>query len=276
MIEPLGLPATVTLAEEAILHRTAVGHVGEPEDEPVPTTTWGLPRSAGPAGLISARVADVLAFVQMHLSGGLAADGRRVLSQASVEAMTAKQAELPDPRTLGDSWGLGWIRYGWGGERLVGHDGTTLGQAAFLRVLPSQGLAVSLLTNGGHALDLSRELLREVFDELAGVQMPAPVEPATSPVDVEPAAYVGRYERTGLTTEVFEGAEGLVLRSTVTGAFAALVPEPVHEYALAPVEPDVFAIRAPGTTSWIPVTFYELADGARYVHYGARANPLVT
>ena len=276
VIEPLGLPATVTLAEEAILHRTAVGHVGEPEDEPVPTTTWGLPRSAGPAGLISARVADVLAFVQMHLSGGLAADGRRVLSQASVEAMTAKQAELPDPRTLGDSWGLGWIRYGWGGERLVGHDGTTLGQAAFLRVLPSQGLAVSLLTNGGHALDLSRELLREVFDELAGVQMPAPVEPATSPVDVEPAAYVGRYERTGLTTEVFEGAEGLVLRSTVTGAFAALVPEPVHEYALAPVEPDVFAIRAPGTTSWIPVTFYELADGARYVHYGARANPLVT
>ena len=164
----------------------------------MPTTTWGLPRSAGPAGLISARVADVLAFVQMHLSGGLAADGRRVLSQASVEAMTAKQAELPDPRTLGDSWGLGWIRYGWGGERLVGHDGTTLGQAAFLRVLPSQGLAVSLLTNGGHALDLSRELLREVFDELAGVQMPAPVEPATSPVDVEPAAYVGRYERTGL------------------------------------------------------------------------------
>ena len=50
LIEPLGLPATVTLAEEAILHRTAVGHVGEPEDEPVPTTTWGLPRSAGPAG----------------------------------------------------------------------------------------------------------------------------------------------------------------------------------------------------------------------------------
>ena len=47
LLEPLGLAATVTLPEEAILHRTAVGHVGEPEDEPVPTTTWGLPRSAG-------------------------------------------------------------------------------------------------------------------------------------------------------------------------------------------------------------------------------------
>ena len=99
--------------------------------------------------------------------------------------------------------------------------------------------------------DLSRELLREVFAELAGVQMPAPVEPAPRPSTSSPRAYVGRYERAGLTTEVFEGDEGLVLRSTVTGAFAALVPEPVHEYALAPVEPDVFAIRAPGTTSWI-------------------------
>ena len=182
---------------------------------------------------------------------------------------------LPDTRTLGDSWGLGWIRYGWDGERLIGHDGTTLGQAAFLRVLPSHGLAVSLLTNGGHTTDLARELLGEVFAELAGLAMPAPVEPATTSVDVDPRAYAGRYERAGLTTEVFEGDEGLVLRSTVTGPLAALLPEPVHEYPLAPVEPGVFAIRAPGTTTWLAVTFYALADGARYVHYGARANPLV-
>ena len=190
--------------------------------------------------------------------------------------MTAKEAELPDTRTLGDSWGLGWIRYGWGGERLIGHDGTTLGQAAFLRVLPSHGLAVSLLTNGGHALDLSRELLREVFDELAGVQMPPPVEPSAELVDVDPAAYVGRYERAGLRTDVLERRGALVLRSTMTGPLAALVPEPVHEYPLVQVEPDVFAIRPPATTTWSAITFYELADGARYVHYGARANPLVS
>ena len=275
LVEPLGLAGTVTLPEEALLHRTTVGHVGEPEDEPVPTTTWGLPRSAGPAGLITARVADVLAFAQMHLLGGLVADGTRVLSQASAEAMQQKQADLPDRWTLGDSWGLGWIRYGWGEERLIGHDGSTLGQAAFLRVLPAQGLAVSLLTNGGHTTDLSRELLREVFAETAELEPQAPIEPSPRPVDVDPNAYLGRYERAGLETEVLEGDEGLVLRSTITGSLAELVPEPVHEYVLEPVEPDVFAMRAPGTTSWIAVTFYELADGARYVHYGARANPLV-
>ena len=53
LVEPLGLTATVTLPEDALLHRTAVGHVGEPEDDPVPASTWMLPRSAGPAGLIS-------------------------------------------------------------------------------------------------------------------------------------------------------------------------------------------------------------------------------
>jgi len=31
----------------------------------------------------------------------------------------------------------------------------------------------------------------------------------------------------------------------------------------------------PGVETWSAVTFYALADGARYVHYGARANPLV-
>ena len=100
--------------------------------------TWLLARSMGPAGLITASVQDVLAFARMHLDGGLAADGTRVLSAASCEAMAGKEAELPDTHTLGDSWGLGWIRFGWDGERLLGHDGNTIGQSAFLRLLPSQ------------------------------------------------------------------------------------------------------------------------------------------
>lgn len=66
-----------------------------------------------------------------------------------------------------------------------------------------------------------------------------------------------------------------VLRSTLTGAFAELTPNPMPEYVLHPVEPDVFAMRPPGASTWTSVTFYALDDGARYVHYGARANPLV-
>ena len=272
---PLGLGRTVTLPEDALLHRTAVGHVGEPHEDPAPTTTWLLPRSMGPAGLITASVEDVLAFARMHLDGGVAANGSRVLSGASCGAMTAREAELPDTYTLGDSWGLGWVRYGWDGERLLGHDGNTLGQSAFLRLLPSRDVAVALLTNGGNTRDLFEDLYREIFTAVAGVEMPRALKPPPSPPPVDPDRYVGRYERSGMTTEVYAADDALTLRATTTGPLAELRPEPVHEFPLVPIEPDLFVLRAPGETTWTPVTFYSLDDGTRYVHYGARANPLV-
>jgi len=51
LVEPLGLTQTVTLPEDAIMHRAAVGHRPRPrEDEPF--ANWMLPRSLGPAGLV--------------------------------------------------------------------------------------------------------------------------------------------------------------------------------------------------------------------------------
>jgi hypothetical protein len=38
----------------------------------------------------------------------------------------------------------------------------------------------------------------------------------------------------------------------------------------------LFAVRAPGTQTWITVTFYSLPTGEKYVHFGARATPKVS
>src|ERR1700728_1776785 len=58
LIGPLGLTQTVTLPEEAIQHRAATGHRERPhQDQPV--SVWGLPRSVGPAGLITSSVQGV-------------------------------------------------------------------------------------------------------------------------------------------------------------------------------------------------------------------------
>ncbi len=173
LIGPLGMERTGTLAEEALLHRAAVGHIEIEGEITRAPSAFALPRSAGPAGLVNSTVGDVLKFARLHLAGGLAADGTRILSEKSTGAMTEKQADVPDKYILGDSWGLGWIRFGWDGRRLLGHDGNTIGQAAFLRVLPDAGLAVTLLTNGGNTRDLYEDLYREIFAELAGVDMPA-------------------------------------------------------------------------------------------------------
>lgn len=269
---PLGLAATVTLPEEALLHAAAVGH-DEVDGAPAPAPAWALPRSLGPAGLITAPVADVLAFARLHLAEGVAGDGTRLLSPESVAAMAAHEAEVPDKYVLGDSWGLGWIRFGWDGRRLIGHDGNTLGQAAFLRILPDQGLAVALLTNGGHTRDLYQDLYREVFAELAGVTMPEPLTPPDPAPEVDVTPYAGTYARESVRMEVL--AEGPTLRTTLLGPLAELVPDPVDEYRMVPVGPALFAVREPGTETWAPVTFYELPTGERYLHFGARATPRV-
>jgi CubicO group peptidase (beta-lactamase class C family) len=272
---PLGLSRTVTLPEEALLHRTAVGHVGESGADPQPAPVWMLPRSLGPAGLISSTVADVLAFARMHLRGGVAADGTRVLAESSTAAMAAHQADLPDRYSLGDSWGLGWIRFGWGDRRLIGHDGNTIGQAAFLRLLPDEGLAVTLLTNGGNSRDLYEDLYREIFAELAGVSMPHPLAPPQPPVTADITAHLGRYERASVRMDVLPGQDGPVLRFELTGPLAALDPQPVHELPMVAVTENLYVVREPGTQTWTPVTFYRLTTGERYLHFGVRATPRV-
>jgi CubicO group peptidase (beta-lactamase class C family) len=282
LYKPLGLTHTATLAEEVLLHRAAAGHVDVTND-PVLAPVWQLPRSLGPAGLICSTPADVLAFARMHLTGGLAADGTRVLSEQSAKAMTELEADLPDKYSLGDSWGIGWIRFGWDGRRLVGHDGNTIGQAAFLRVLPDPdnpgaGIAVTLLTNGGHSRDMHYDLYTEVFAELAGVAMPPAIQPPAEPVDADITPHLGNYERAGVLMEVLprtDKHDGPTLRTTVTGPLAAMVPDPVDEYAMTPVRPDLWLVREPGTETWAPVTFYALPSGEKYLHFGVRATPKV-
>jgi CubicO group peptidase (beta-lactamase class C family) len=275
IIEPLGLPATVTLPEEAILHRAAVGHLGDPGTDPKPTANWVLPRNVGPAGLIAARVHDVLTFARMHLAGGTAPNGTRVLSKASTEAMAELRMSLPD-RSFADSWGLGWMRFDWNGHRVIGHDGGTIGQAAFLRLSPERDFAVCLLTNGD-ASGLYDELYAEAFRELAGITKPPPFAPPDEPVTAELSQYVGRYSRSGVDLDVVEQDGGLVLRSTLTGLLAELMPEEkTDETPMVPVSDHQFATKHDSDATWRSVLFYELEDGSRYLHTGFRATPRVS
>ncbi|MFD5090086.1 serine hydrolase [Amycolatopsis thailandensis] len=276
LFAPLGLTHTVTLPEEALMFRAAVGHVPDADKEPRPAPIWGLPRNMGPAGLITATTKDVLGFARLHLTGGLTPSGERILTTASATAMASKQADIPDKHSLGDSWGLGWIRDDWSGQRVIGHDGNTIGQSAFLRLLPAQGLAVTLLTNGGNTRDLFQELYREIFAELADVAMPKPLEPPAIPVTVDGSRHVGVYERAGVRMEVLSEGDGLRLRQTVTGPLADLMPEKTMEFDLVPVADSLYVCREPGAQTWMPVTFYTLSTGEPYLHYGVRATPKVS
>jgi CubicO group peptidase (beta-lactamase class C family) len=195
LIDPLGITHAAGSPYQAILFRAAVGHLQPEPDAPAePARVWALTRSNIPAGSMFAMSArSLLAFARMHLDDGRAADGTQVLAPGTAGRMQAAQVELPDLGHFGDSWGLGFERFDTPGGLVVGHDGATIGQYAYLRLVPDAGVAVALLTNGGDAAALHDHLVGHVLGELTDVRLPTPPTPPADPPRIDAAPYVGTY-----------------------------------------------------------------------------------
>jgi CubicO group peptidase (beta-lactamase class C family) len=273
LITPLGVTHTFTLPEDVLRFRSALGHLEE-DGAWHPAGQWGLTRACGPAGLISATAADVIAFARMHIDGGRAHDGTQVLSPKSVAAMRKPQVAIPDPYTMGSHFGIGWVMFDGDGPRMFGHNGGTIGQIAFLRMVPDAGVAIVLLTNGGHAVDLYDELVVPLLEELAQVTTPPALElPAVAPeFALDP--YVGVYERLGSRIEIHRGDRGLFARLIATGPLADVFPA-IPDLDLVPVGQNLFVTRQEGEHAWTAVVFYRLEDGSPYVHFALRATPKI-
>jgi CubicO group peptidase (beta-lactamase class C family) len=275
LIKPLGLRHTVTLADEAIRFRAAFGHL-DIDGEQQLAAVWPLSGGAGPAGGIVATATDVLAFAALHLRGGVAPDGTRLLSAASVMAMQEPQIEVPSYPAGSRQVGLGWQLYNWNGHRLYGHNGGTLGQTSFLFVLPGSNAAVCLLTNGGHPESLFQDLFTEIFSELWQVTVPARPQPAVGAqaVTADQSRYVGRFEREGNLIEVSEADAGLQVTMAETGPLAEFLPDDEQTAVpLLPVAEDVFAARWNERDPWQLFVFYQLDGQGSYVHEGGRSTP---
>ena len=190
--------------------------------------------------------------------------------------MQEPQVAIPDPYTLGSHWGIGWILMDWNGTRLYGHDGSTIGQGAFLRIAPDAGVAITLLTNGGNARDLYQELFTELFAELAGIAMPPmPALPET-PLEIDLTPYAGTYKRLGVELALVPDGGTLAGTATMTGPMAAMNPNPVQTLTLTPVDTETFLVTGMGAPSAMPAVFYDFVDGKpSYVHFGARTHPRV-
>src|SRR5436853_634665 len=107
LIAPLGLEATATSADEAILRPAAVGHVPEPggeEGKHMVAPVWSLGRAMDPAGAqLACAARDLAAFALVHLNDGKATDGTQVLSSESVAAMQQQQVATPGPAAAGSA-----------------------------------------------------------------------------------------------------------------------------------------------------------------------------
>ncbi|HVE98506.1 MAG TPA: serine hydrolase domain-containing protein [Mycobacteriales bacterium] len=280
LLAPLGLGSAGTLPEEALLWAAAVGHV-KPPGSPAPAVApqWALDRGAGPAGTIHATARDLVTFARLHLADGLAGDGARLLSAEAARVMRTPQADSPG-NVSGGAIGLAWSLHRWDGTTVLGHDGGTIGQSAFLRVLPAAdghpAVTVALLTNGGDTADLAHDLFVEVFSEHAAMSVPARPEPLADPPPYDPAAYVGRYARGNMEYTVEDRADRLTLVARPTGVLATALGADKLESELLPYAAGVFLAQIPPVAGYLPAVFYGLPDGSRYLHLGGRATPRVS
>lgn len=271
LIAPLGLRHVATDAGQAIMFRSAVGHVAtEGSDVPVLAPVWSLPRSNAPAGSMLAMTAeDLLGFAQAHIEDGLAPDGSRILSAESARAMQQRQVDLPEFGLMGDGWGLGWSLYDWDGAAVIGHDGGTIGQAAFLRVVPEKGVAVAILTNGGTPFELYSTIMAHVLAELAGVTVPALPAPVDPPPPVDVSRMLGTYTSSVADSTVSQDGAGRIwIEQTMKGIFAELGPAPAPVQLVPWREGALIPLSAKQGVH-IPHHFVGDDDGkARYMHTG--------
>jgi len=271
IVQPLGLTHTVTLPEEVLRFRAAMGHLGEPGEAPAPAPVWGLPRSIGPAGGICASAADVVRFARSHLDGGVAPDGPRVLSATTVEAMTSPEVEVPNRWRGPSHWGLGWELFNWPGGPVFGHSGATIGQYAHLLVVPGAGVVVALLTNGGEAGELYGALVGELLADLAGVAMRRFAPPET-PAEVDFTRHLGSYRSEGLAFELTDRDGVLHMSYRWLGETADLLPP--NELDFVPVSETLFGGRSHEDEEWVPLVFYQVGD-TTHLHFALRSVPKV-
>jgi CubicO group peptidase (beta-lactamase class C family) len=274
LVGPLGITRTVTLPEEAILHRAAVGH----RRGGTPVDVWNLPRGVGPAGLITAAAGDLLAFARLHLDGGVTAEGKRVVSEAAVAAMRSACAAIPEFSAPGSAIGRGWRLSRWGDRTIVGHDGDTIGQSAYLRIDPEAGVAACLLTNATESEALYRQVLGEVFGTLTGATMPEPPRPAAAAPDgatPDIGRYAGHYERVSRKFDVSVRDGQLRMVLTMTGNLAALTASEPEDLLLHPADSSGtrFVLRSRDDEPWGPLSFGQLGDGTPYIYLGGRVTP---
>lgn len=225
LIAPLGLTHTATGPYEAIMFRAAMGHIEmEPGAGYVPAPMWAMARSNAPAGsMLAMRPRDLVAFARMHLEDGRVADGTRVLAPGTAARMHEREVDLPELGLMGTSWGLGFERFDTPAGTIIGHDGSTIGQGAFLRMVPEAGLAVALLTNGGDVVSLYRDVVGHILGELADVGLPALPVPPAEPRRIDAERYVGTYSAQVFDLTVSQdGDQRIWIQQTPKGVFEEL------------------------------------------------------
>lgn len=221
ILDPLGLDTTLFFPADIISRRFAVGHTHHDDGRLTVNRPWALPRSAAPAGGMSAPARDQIAWARFHLGDGTTPDGTRVLSAEAVRRMQEPTADMRGS-ALGDYVGISWLLADIDGERTAGHGGTTNGQHSDFLMVPGRRFAFISMTNSGpNGPQLNHELRKWALEHYLGLKEKEPELVSLS--DDELGQYAGRYETIAAIADIAVDKGRLVVTSQPKAEMAAIL-----------------------------------------------------
>lgn len=159
-----------------------------------------------PAGSINSSANDMAKWVRFVLNGGIAADGKRLVSEKSYAEWLKPQMKVNPTGTT--NYALGWFVQKWNGLTVVQHGGNIDGFNALVAMIPEKKLGFVMLTNVSGS-SLGNELMSIVWENILG-------KPETGKdtlvSDVAPEKEAGKYrfEAAGFDLDIVWGEGKLV------------------------------------------------------------------
>src|ERR1700722_4669147 len=262
VIRRLGVRRTVFSAREAMLQRTAIGSFAASDGTPEATTQFMYPDSwAAPGTMTITTVEDTIAFLRMPLADGVLADGSRLLSHESVQAMQTPTSPFPTGPDSG--FGLGWFFTKDGGDRIYSHGGGSLGGVAHAQISPADNFALASFANSHIGQPLHNELI-----QLALPSRPSPLALPAGEIrrDVPLDKFTGKFSRVTMRTEITREADQLLVRLTgvpeeLVGAITEL-DGMVDEFRAAPINDNTLVSVGDLIGGPQAFTFHEESGGA--------------
>jgi serine-type D-Ala-D-Ala carboxypeptidase/endopeptidase len=185
VIQPLGLSSTAMTVSPELQRRVAPGHDANLSVSPAVSSVPAL-RLMPSAGSLVSTTNDLLTMLSVALG-----ERSSPLSPALTSMLTT---ERPTDRP-GQTQALGWMVLGDANDRLVVHDGGTLGYASAIAWSPSTRIGAIVLSN--HVVpvsDIARHLVKSELP-LAAPTVTRRTEIALDPATLED--YTGRFEASG-------------------------------------------------------------------------------
>lgn len=152
----------------------------------------------GPAGAINSSANDMAKWLKFVLNGGVAPDGKRLVSEAGYADWLKPHMKMNPTGTA--SYGLGWMIGKWNGMTVVQHGGNIDGFNALVAMIPEKKLGFVMLTNVT-ASPLGGELMPMVWENILG-KPEASKNNATASAGPEKEAGNYRLEAAGVDVEV--------------------------------------------------------------------------